>query len=239
LSSRTSTAADWSTISLATGAVAILALFGSSLFVDSREFLVESWDRRCESCQLLLVNMWATRDAVWEELGKERIGIDDVYAAQCDEKRFEHLASQGVIKFGDNFAVHANPSERSSAERNFLARTRALCKHTMNMETTHPLLEDLRLTMEDRLTKVDRRFSNPWDSLKYVYLEQGCVVQSEICGSNSTLHKKFFDWDHFNVEYNKEKRAALAAAQKEAQEKAETAANFEAAMKNGGGTILA
>jgi hypothetical protein len=219
----------------------------SSTSSGSETFLLDKWERRCESCQLLMFNLDLLVDTWKEEQNSTQPHVRDIYGEMCKMSRLETLASTGTLKWKNGFEIGAEHS--TAAEVDFLKRTSELCeliptgKFAAQTESEVALAQeavhnaDLRMIslqglMQEKLVAGDGPAKgwagkplDRWAKHEKIYFKRACIFQSELC-TDDGLEASMFAFgdakgDGLRGTQAKKQAAKDAAAAEEAAVKAD------------------
>jgi len=187
-------------------------------------FLLESYERRCEACQLILLSSEYHRIDVAGKMGGKQPGIHDVYGAMCDLTFLEQLSKkEKYMKYKNGFEIGTSSSEQNE----FLQRTVELCKQipfdshdTVNfahnakiMHNTDKRLAAIVKAIVENLQREaqwynDRyslhgkaKVADAWQVFERLLIPQLC---SSICSSRQQLKTAMFDFDYMKKRKNQD-----------------------------------
>lgn len=184
----------------------------SHLHSANQNFLLETWDRRCEACQVIMLNLEIIQQDVKVELNKGRLDVLDVYSTMCNASRLEKIAADGIIKFQNGFEISKTHDKNKDVE--FIKRTVELCsllptiiytakpadiKHAnaVQQETDYRLRGLLDIANEKLMNGSPPGWAgeplDTWQQFERVWFGKACVLRSEIC-TTKDLTASMFDF---------------------------------------------
>lgn len=198
------------------GIVLAVAIAGSGIWshlqTANQNFLLESWDRRCEACQVLMLNLEFIRQDVSQELNKAQVDVGDVYGTMCNASRLEKIARDGIVKYKNGFEVSKTHDKTEDVE--FIKRTVELCSLLPTIIYTAAPADSERVRADTQ--DVDNRLRgltdimneklmngsppgwageplDAWQQFERVWFGKACVLRSEIC-TDETLAATMFNF---------------------------------------------